>query len=109
MNPGDRCIHYDIYGNEIGSYTIDQERQHWTIFGEGLGAILFFAVGILSLVCTFKASAPEPNNPPKNPENQRKSPVPNDQGMPLNAGLPDNGSNGDATGPGSYKSVPPNP
>jgi hypothetical protein len=54
MNSGDRCIHYDIYGNKTGSDTIDQERPYWPIIGEGLGAFLFSVGGF---VCTFKVLA----------------------------------------------------
>jgi len=49
------CEHLDSSGNVVAKHTIDQERPYLSIIGEILGAVLFFAVGILSLVYAFKA------------------------------------------------------
>ncbi len=56
------CLYRDrVSRTVIAEHTIDQERPYLSIIEETLGAVLFFAVGILSLVCAFKA--PKENRP----------------------------------------------
>jgi hypothetical protein len=86
------CVYRDSGGNVVARHTIDQERPYLSIIKEILGAVLFFAVGILSLVCTFKKDPP--SEPPPPPEDEA-GPTPNPPNDLLTGG------------PGPYPPLPP--